>query len=268
MSASTTLAQASALYAGHFLFTLARYGLFAGVAYFIFWRWRKDRWQSRRVQQKFPDDKHLHTEVKYSLLTCLIFAAVGVGIFVARQAGYTRIYTNLADHSWAYFTFSILATIVAHDAYFYWTHRFMHLPQVFKYVHRVHHLSHNPSPWAAFSFHPLEAVIEAGIVPLMVCLMPMHPLAIAVFMMYMMGMNVLGHLGYEPYPAGFLRTRFGRLHNTSTHHNMHHQYVKGNYGLYFNVWDRLMSTNHAKYEERFEAVTEGKKVQKVAKKAA
>ena len=105
-----------------------------------------------------------------------------------------------------------------------------------------------------FAFHPLEAVVEAGIFPLLVFLLPLHPIALVAFLTYMMAMNVLGHLGYEPYPARFLRTRFGRLHNTSTHHNMHHQFVKGNYGLYFNWWDRLMGTNHAKYQERFEKV--------------
>lgn len=31
--------------------------------------------------------------------------------------------------------------------------------------------------------------------------------------------------------------------------------LKGNYGLYFNVWDRLMGTNHPDYEARFREVT-------------
>jgi sterol desaturase/sphingolipid hydroxylase (fatty acid hydroxylase superfamily) len=36
---------------------------------------------------------------------------------------------------------------------------------------------------------------------------------------------------------------------------MHHETLRGNYGLYFNVWDRLMGTNHANYESRFVEVT-------------
>ena len=43
--------------------------------------------------------------------------------------------------------------------------------------------------------------------------------------------------------------------NTPTNHIMHHETLRGNYGLYFNVWDRLMGTNHANYEARFEEVT-------------
>jgi sterol desaturase/sphingolipid hydroxylase (fatty acid hydroxylase superfamily) len=30
--------------------------------------------------------------------------------------------------------------------------------------------------------------------------------------------------------------------------------VHCNYGLYFNIWDRLMRTNHARYEEEYERV--------------
>jgi Delta7-sterol 5-desaturase len=48
---------------------------------------------------------------------------------------------------------------------------------------------------------------------------------------------------------------FGRVMNTPTNHIMHHETMRGNYGLYFNVWDRLMGTNQAGYEDRFREVT-------------
>ena len=51
--------------------------------------------------------------------------------------------------------------------------------------------------------------------------------------------------------AWFLRTFL----NTPTAHTMHHEHIRGNYGLYFNIWDRLMGTNHAEYEERYRQVT-------------
>jgi sterol desaturase/sphingolipid hydroxylase (fatty acid hydroxylase superfamily) len=67
------------------------------------------------------------------------------------------------EYGWGYFFISVAVMLVLHDAYFYWTHRAMHRPRLFKVFHRVHHLSTNPSQWAAFAFHPLEAVVEAGI---------------------------------------------------------------------------------------------------------
>lgn len=43
--------------------------------------------------------------------------------------------------------------------------------------------------------------------------------------------------------------------NTPTNHVMHHEKMRGNYGLYFDIWDRLMGTNHREYENRFREVT-------------
>jgi sterol desaturase/sphingolipid hydroxylase (fatty acid hydroxylase superfamily) len=31
--------------------------------------------------------------------------------------------------------------------------------------------------------------------------------------------------------------------------------MRGNFGLYFNFWDRIMGTNHPAYEQRFTEVT-------------
>ena len=107
---------------------------------------------------------------------------------------------------------------------------------------------------AAFAFHPLEAIVEVGIVPLVVFLMPIHPLALLIWVLYQTGMNVLGHLGFELFPSGFTTGKISKWHNTSTHHNMHHKLVNCNYGLYYNFWDRIMGTNHAHYSEEFENV--------------
>jgi sterol desaturase/sphingolipid hydroxylase (fatty acid hydroxylase superfamily) len=42
--------------------------------------------------------------------------------------------------------------------------------------------------------------------------------------------------------------------NTSIAHNMHHRYFKGNYGLYFLVWDRLIGTLNENYDKAFEEI--------------
>jgi lathosterol oxidase len=66
--------------------------------------------------------------------------------------------------------------------------------------------------------------------------------------------NIYGHLGYELYPKGFNKHFIGRWVNTSINHNQHHQYFKGNYGLYFLFWDRMLGTIRADYDEKFEEV--------------
>ena len=39
----------------------------------------------------------------------------------------------------------------------------------------------------------------------------------------------------------------------ATHHDLHHQGPRWNFGLYFTLWDRLMGTEHPDYVIRFEA---------------
>jgi sterol desaturase/sphingolipid hydroxylase (fatty acid hydroxylase superfamily) len=104
------------------------------------------------------------------------------------------------------------------------------------------------------AFHPLEAFVEAAIIVVVVFLFPVHPLAIGIFLLFMMLYNVYGHLGYELYPAGFSKSFIGKWINTSVNHNQHHMHFKGNYGLYFLFWDRMMGTIREDYDERFEAV--------------
>jgi len=134
----------------------------------------------------------------------------------------------------------------------------MHLKKVYPIVHQVHHHSINPTPWACFTFHPLEGIIEAAVVPIMVIIIPTHVLTIALFFSFMTFMTVIGHLGFEIYPAGFTKNKWFAWNNTSTHHNMHHTFFKYNYGLYFSFWDKLMGTNHEKYHETFEKVAQSK----------
>lgn len=236
-----------------FLIQLIRYMVVAGTAYWLFYHLKKSDWFYFKIQQKSPKDKDIVREISYSLFTMVIFAAIGIGIYFLREYGYTQIYTEVEKFGWGYLAFSIILAIFWHDTYFYWTHRLMHHPKLFPYFHKVHHLSHNPTPWAAFAFHPLEAVVEAGVLIFMVILIPMHPIAIFLFLIFMVIMNVLGHTGYEIFPKHFLKTWFGSWQNTPTHHNMHHQLGKGNYGLYFNLWDKWMKTNFKHYEATFEA---------------
>jgi len=79
-----------------------------------------------------------------------------------------------------------------------------------------------------------------------------------IFFFAMIAYNVYGHLGYELYPKGFAKHRIGKWINTSVSHNQHHQFFKGNYGLYFTIWDRLMGTLRKDYEQRFDEIASRK----------
>lgn len=233
-----------------------RYAFFAGLAFLLFYVVKRNTFSKARIQEKFPRANSIFSEIQHSLYTAFIFALVGMGLHFLREWGYTRIYTDAGACGWGYLFFSFLLLVFVHDAYFYWIHRLMHHPRLFRAFHRIHHQSHNPTPWASLSFHPLEAVAEVAVVPFAALFIPFHPLVLLVFATWALAWNVVGHLGYELFPEGFVHHPVFRWFNTSTHHNMHHQRPGCNYGLYFNFWDTWMGTNHPEYRSAFDRIKE------------
>jgi lathosterol oxidase len=89
-------------------------------------------------------------------------------------------------------------------------------------------------------------------------LIPIHPLTIILFTVIGFMINVYGHLGYEIAPRWLRGSFLFEVVNTSVHHNLHHSKFKGNYGLYFRVWDRLMGTEHPDYVKDYDRVQQNR----------
>ncbi len=238
--------------------TTARYFVIAGLAFFIFYVLFHSYLAHRRSQPNFPGWKHYSRDIIYSLITILIFATIGSLVFIVFR-DYTNLYDPWDKYGAFYYFLTFPAMLLIHDAYFYATHRFMHHPKLFKYIHKVHHLSTNPSPWTAYAFHPLEAILEAGIIVVIAFTLPVNQPALGLFLLFQFVYNVYGHLGFELYPARFNKTWIGKWVNTGTAHNQHHQFFHGNYGLYTLIWDRLFGTLRKDYDQKYEQVTERKK---------
>jgi sterol desaturase/sphingolipid hydroxylase (fatty acid hydroxylase superfamily) len=232
-----------------------RYFITAGIAFVIFYLLLNRVLASKKIQQRYPKTSDYFREIGYSTLTILIFGLVPM-IFVQNESisKHTTLYKNINEMGWLYFWSAFPIMIIMHDTYFYWMHRLMHHKKLFKLFHLVHHQSTNPSPWTAYAFHPLEAIVEAGIFIVFLFTIPMHKLHFFAFFMFMIIYNVYGHIGWELYPKNFNKTRIGKWVNTSVAHNQHHQYFKGNYSLYFLFWDRVMGTLRDDYDTQYEKI--------------
>jgi Delta7-sterol 5-desaturase len=173
---------------------------------------------------------------------------------VCYDRGLTQLYTRVDEWGIAYLYLSLPLIVVVHDAYFYWTHRALHSRWLYRRFHAHHHLSSNPSPWTAFSFHPFEAIVQAGIFLVVAFAIPAHFNVVFLFLLYMTIMDVLIHCGYELFPRSFVARRWTRWYTTSVNHNLHHRRNRGNFGLYFTWWDRLLGTLDAGYEAEYSEV--------------
>jgi sterol desaturase/sphingolipid hydroxylase (fatty acid hydroxylase superfamily) len=232
-----------------------RYFAVAGISFIFFYVLLKRIVENKKIQNRFPKFTDYFREIGYSTLTIFIFGVVPV-VFIYNEniSKYTTLYKQIDEYGWFYFWSVFPIMLLMHDTYFYWMHRIMHHKKLFNLFHLVHHQSTNPSPWAAYSFHPLEAIIEAGILVVFLFTLPIHRLHFFIFFMFMILYNVYGHLGWELYPKNFNKTRIGKWINTSICHNQHHQFFKGNYGLYFLFWDRWMGTLREDYDTQYEKV--------------
>ncbi|WP_235335012.1 sterol desaturase family protein [Aphanizomenon flos-aquae] len=157
--------------------------------------------------------------------------------------GYTKVYLNFMDYGWVYLPLSLFIYLILHDTYFYWTHRWLHIPSIYRRFHQVHHESINPTPWTSFSFDPVESMMQAIIIPLMVFIIPIHISMVGLLLTLMTIFGVVNHTGYEVYPYSWIRGFWGKHWITPTHHTIHHHKFNCNYGLYFRFWDKLMNTD-------------------------
>ena len=247
--------------------SLYDYFFHAGIIFFLFYVvLRKPLW-FRKVQKKMPKLTDYGRDIFYSIISVTIFATVALITFYYLR-DFTNRYDEIEEYGWVYYIFTWVWMFFIHDTYFYWMHRMMHLPKLFKHVHLIHHKSTNPSPWTAYAFHPFEAVLEAMIMPILAFGIPVHKYAIGSFLLFQIMYNVYGHLGFEIYPKNFHKTWIGRWINTSVAHNLHHKRFRGNYSLYFLFWDRMMGTMRDDYDNTYEETTEPKRKEKVVATAS
>ena len=232
-----------------FLVLTLRYFVIGAIFYWVFYIGYKNRWQSHKLSAKsYPRDQ-FRREIRWSLLTGIIFSVSGAVTLVLWQLGYTKIYTDLLQYGWWWLPVSLAISLLIHEFYYYWIHRWMHRPQIFKLVHKVHHESAIPSPWTAFAFHPLEGLLQAIIIPVVLLVIPLHPYVILVQLVIMSLSSVINHLDIEIFPASMYRNPIGRLLIGATHHSQHHKHTRYNFGLYFTFLDKIHGTESPAYTD-------------------
>jgi sterol desaturase/sphingolipid hydroxylase (fatty acid hydroxylase superfamily) len=186
----------------------------------------------------------MRREIGWSLASAAVYGVpAGVVAWGWQQHGWTLIYTDPAAYPLWWMPVSLLLFLLAHDTWFYWTHRWMHRPAVFATFHAVHHASRPPTAWAAMSFHPYEAITGAVVIPVLAFVIPIHIGMLGLVLTIMTVMGVTNHMGWEMFPRWVVHSRLGNWLITASHHSRHHEQYRCNYGLYFRIWDRLCGTD-------------------------
>lgn len=189
-------------------------------------------------------EPQIRREIGWSLASAAIYGVPAGIVACGWQArGWTYVYTDPFAYPLWYLPVSLLLYLALHDSWFYWTHRLLHRPAWFRAAHAVHHASRPPTAWAAMSFHPIEALSGAVVIPALVLVVPVHAAVLGLVLAIMTVMGVSNHMGWEMFPRRLLRSWLGDWLITASHHQRHHDAYSCNFGLYFRVWDRLCGTD-------------------------
>jgi Delta7-sterol 5-desaturase len=197
--------------------------------------------------------EQVHREVRNSALSVVLYNGVQLlARIVVLGFGYV---VTLGQHLPAWqVALSYPLVLVVHDAYFYWTHRFMHARWVFRLFHWEHHKSSAPTVFTAYSFAIPEAIVQGLFGVFYVAFFPCTFGALVFFQFVEILHNLAIHSGLDFYPRLLVTNpRWGWLAGPA-HHDIHHRTGRGNYGLYTRFWDRLMKTEHPDFVRLFEYV--------------
>jgi ring-1,2-phenylacetyl-CoA epoxidase subunit PaaE len=213
-----------------------------GFIYFVIWYLFGKKLNNRKIQlSKRAGWSQIKEEMWHAALSLIGATIFQILVFSLRDTGMTKLYEKIEPYGIPYFIFSVVVLLFVSDAWFYWLHRAMHHPRVYKYVHALHHKSLDVNPFTSNSFHVVEALaLTLWVLPL-VMIMPISAMAFGIVQVLGTFNNLKSHLGYELFPNFFKGAPFNML-VTATNHSLHHTQYNGNYGLYFRYWDQWFGT--------------------------
>lgn len=123
-----------------------------------------------RLQAKKTDNPLYLEEIRDSLATMYIIATLSAWPLAMQRDGYPNAFKkNIGEAAffdsyvfyglnmgYVYYFAKIFVTSMWADAWTFWKHYSFHHPSVYA-IHKGHHVHHNPSTFAGFALHPIEA---------------------------------------------------------------------------------------------------------------
>ncbi len=145
---------------------------------------------------------------------------------------------SLREHPFVFIAW-LLALPVLTSSHFYWVHRLLHWPPLYRTVHRLHHRNIHIGPWSGMSMHPVEHILYISSV-LIHFVVPSHPIIFLVHIFSRCLGPAFSHAGFEKLQLG----KTGAFDAADFHHQLHHRFFECNYGTVDAPWDKWFDTYH------------------------
>lgn len=181
-----------------------------------------------------------------------VWTGYEVLVWMAYANGWAPMITFASHPLWFVVLFPLMPVI--QSLHFYWVHRALHIPVVYRNVHHLHHRNVSIGPWSGLSMHPIEHLIYLSLL-LMFLVVPAHPVHL-LFMGYWLALaTATSHAGFENLVVGGKAI----LKIGSFHHQLHHRYFECNYGSAEMPWDNWFGSYHDGSPETTAAIRERKR---------
>jgi sterol desaturase/sphingolipid hydroxylase (fatty acid hydroxylase superfamily) len=201
---------------------------------------QRHRLQPGAVAGKAPPVAEQRRHASASLAGIAFLLAAGITLNRAGVALFPAV-----ELTWTTGVAGALLSLVVYDTAFYWTHRWLHTPFLFKNVHGYHHRVRTPVPWTTNSESLLDGLVINAYWLAAPLLLPIPLEVLVAHRLWDMAMGVVGHSGHE-YGGVFVLPPSPLV--SVTHHDQHHRHSRCNYAVHFTFWDRLMGTLHKDHD--------------------
>lgn len=146
------------------------------------------------------------------------------------------------------FTWQYIVMAFLEDFFFYWTHRLLHLPCLYRF-HKRHHSHADTTIFSNSNDHPLDYCLGNAIPVLMGLVVlkgSIHVSTVNTFILFRMWQAWESHSGYEfPWNPFVISS----ISANTAYHSYHHIKNMGNYGDFLTIWDTIFGTNKEYLEE-------------------
>ncbi|MCP5083023.1 MAG: sterol desaturase family protein [Alphaproteobacteria bacterium] len=176
-----------------------------------------------------------------------VWTAYEVFLLWGYANGYAAVLAWSDNPVWFVVLFALLPFWQAFS--FYWVHRLLHWPPLYRLAHTVHHRNSNIGPWSGNSMHPVEHVLWLSSV-MIHWVVASHPVHILFYQQMQVLSAVTSHAGFE----GLLVKGKNSFVLGEFFHQLHHRYHECNYGSSETHWDRLFGTFHDGSQQATEEV--------------
>jgi sterol desaturase/sphingolipid hydroxylase (fatty acid hydroxylase superfamily) len=210
--------------------------LYACYHYSLFPQWKIN-------SNKYPDRKLVIEALKSLVVNHLLMQIPSAFAFwtIFQWRG---MYFSDQLPQWHVVLLHIFLFTIVEDTLFYWSHRLLHHPLIYKHIHKQHHKFKATIGIASEYAHPVEAILS-NVIPSLAgpfLVGQVHVVTFWLWLVIRVVETVDAHSGYD-----FPLNPFNCLpfQGGPERHDYHHMYNVGSFGSFFTFWDWVMGSDQS-----------------------